>query len=389
MLRAVLMVSIASSLLMGCSTPFEKPVFASNNAGSTEFSGIGSLLEKNATVDVLLVHGMCTHDAEWAKTAVQNIQSALGLSGEIRLHESPVEGTDVLLYQQTLQSSRSSLRVNAIVWSPLTTPLKAQLCYDQTKKSPTCKKVEGVPPYPYRRATLNRVLKDTILNDCLSDAIVYQGKSRDEINRQMQEAVLEAVATSGGQPKSGSKVAAAAAVPQSVPLVVVSESLGSKVAFDALYKLVTKPATAAAGTKTWDRVTQIFMGANQLPILALGDTDLNGTVSFDKQSEGYPQDPIGALTAARKSIMSLVDGAAPKLPQVVAFTDPNDLLSYILAPSPHAASAGYPVVDAIVSNDKTYLGLVELPTTAHMGYRENDAVRRLIACGNPKSAACK
>ena len=53
--------------------------------------------------------------------------------------------------------------------------------------------------------------------------------------------------------------------------------------------------------------------------------------------------------------MSLLDGGVQKLPQVVAFTDPNDLLSFILSTSPHGAAAGYPVVYVIVSNDNTFL----------------------------------
>jgi len=72
------------------------------------------------------------------------------------------------------------------VWSPLTTPLKGQLCYDQTQKSSTCPPSEAAKAYPYDRARLNRELKDVILDDGLSDALIYQGKARDEINAQMQ-----------------------------------------------------------------------------------------------------------------------------------------------------------------------------------------------------------
>lgn len=388
MRAALLLLAGAMTFIAGCSTPYKTPVYAAKDGGTTTFSGVADMLQKDRPLDVLFVHGMCTHDADWAKGAVQNVFAALGGSGdEVKLVPVAVEGTDIVLYQQTLQTERGSLRANAILWSPLTTPLKAQLCYDQTNKSPACPPGEAAKTYPYRRATLNRILKDTILDDCLSDAMIYQGKSRDDINLQMQQAVLQAVATSGGGAKVASNVASAAAVPQSVPLVVVTESLGSKVAFDALYKLSVKTGTSAAGNRTWNRVTQIFMGANQLPILALADKKLDGTMAFARERDGYPEDPISALMSKRT--LGLVDGQPQKLPQVVAFTDPNDLLSFILAPSPHAAAAGYPAVDVVVSNDDTYFGLVEMPTTAHLGYRTNEVVRRLIACGNPKSAACK
>lgn len=88
----------------------------------------------------------------------------------------------------------------------------------------------------------------------------------------MQKAILQAVATPGGQPaRAASLSAAAAAVPVEVPLAVITESLGSKVAFDALFKLSTAPDTSVPAANTWNRVTQIFMGANQLPIPSLAD----------------------------------------------------------------------------------------------------------------------
>jgi len=379
-----------SVAVAGCSTPFKTPLFAANDGGATSFSGISGMLAKDKPLDVLFVHGMCTHGADWARGAVQNVYVELeGNKDDVKLMPVAVDGTDIVLYQQTLETSLGKLRANALLWSPLTAPLKGQLCYDQTNKSASCPSTEAAKVYPYQRATLNRILKDTILDDCLSDAMIYQGKSRDEINRQMQRAILQAVATSGGGARVASNAEAAAEVPQHIPLVVVTESLGSKVAFDALYKLSTNVQTSAAGTRTWNRITQIFMGANQLPILALADRQLDGTVSSARDSSGYPEDPISALMSARRGTMNLLDGKVQKLPQVVAFTDPNDLLSFILAPSPHAASSGYPVIDVIVSNDQTYLGLVELPTTAHTGYRTNKAVRSLVACGNPKSSACK
>lgn len=390
MRRTFLLLMLSAIAMAGCSTPYKSPVFAAKDGGATTFNGIADILEKDKVLDVLFVHGMCTHDGDWAKEAVQNVYSALGGNGgAVNLVPVAVDGTGIVLFQQTLDSGRGKMRANAILWSPLTTPLKAQLCYDQTNKSASCPPAEAAKTYPYQRATLNRILKDTILDDCLSDAMIYQGRARDDINMQMQQAVLQAVATSGGAAKVASNAAVAAAVPQSVPLVVVTESLGSKVAFDALFKLSTKAETSTAGARTWDRITQIFMGANQLPILALADKKLDGTFAFRSDSSGYPEDPISALMSARRGTMKLLDGQTQKLPQVVAFTDPNDLLSFILSPSPHAAAAGYPVVDVIVSNDKTYLGVAELPTTAHLGYRTNEAVRSLIACGNPKSAACK
>lgn len=383
-MKTIAMCTLAM-LLTACSMPYKTPIIVAKAGEQASFRGLADALRKDRPLDLILVHGMCTHDAEWARSSVASVYSSLGgKSEDVKLMPSPVAGTGITLYQQTLSVEAGELRVNAVLWSPLTTPLKRQLCYDQTEKSATCQGQAGT--YAYKRATLNQSLKDTILDDCLADAMIYQGKSRDEINGQMQKAILQAVATSGASNRSADTITAAASAPATVPLAIITESLGSKVGFDAIFKLVKNEQTAAAGTRTLDRITQIFMGANQLPILALADLALDGSAPRAALPAAYPQDPVGALLQMRSK--GGPERLVSPLPSVVAFTDPNDLLSYILVPSPHAENAGYAIIDVIVSNDKSYFGFVELPTTAHLGYRTNEAVRSLIACGHPKSAAC-
>jgi hypothetical protein len=213
------------------------------------------------------------------------------------------------------------------------------------------------------------------LNDCLADALIYQGKSRDAISQQLQQALLAASTPNGAKLEKQSMLSAASTA--SKPIVFISESLGSKVAFDAIYKLQNSAddAERLAGARVFDRFAQVFMGANQLPILALADQDIGGGTKARSVSD-YPVDPLGALLGMRKSSPSTM---APRPLQVVAFTDPNDLLSYALARSTSVMS--FDVVDAIVSNDNTLFGFVERPDTAHTAYRKNDVVTKLIACG--------
>lgn len=66
--------------------------------------------------------------------------------------------------------------------------------------------------------------------------------------------------------------------------------------------------------------------------------------------------------------------------RLVAFTDPNDLLSYTLRPFA-SASGRLEVVDVLVSNSDTWFGYVEHPMPAHKGYLETDAVLELVANG--------
>jgi hypothetical protein len=385
-LRLLAMLSTAA-LIAACSSPYVPPVFESRPPGQTKFSGISQLVLAAPTrvLDVLLVHGMCTHGKDWAEGAINELNATLSGTTSPKIEPVAVDGTRVVLYQSTLSIPSGTVRTAAMVWSPIIAPLKNQLCYDQTDKSDSCKDARlDEPRYPYKRASINRALKDTLMDDCLADAIIYQGKSRDAISEQIQKAVLTAASVlSQGKGAVDIQKAAAAA---STPLVLVTESLGSKIAFDAIYRLVKSenPGIRSAGLQTLNRTAQIFMGANQMPLLALGDQSLDGVASFRINSSAFPPDPLAALLELKLEGLGAVASTSPK---VVAFTDPNDLLSYILVPARQTAT--YDVVDVIVSNEKTYAGALERPDTAHTGYLKNRDVTRLIACGNLENGTCK
>ena len=63
----------------------------------------------------------------------------------------------------------------------------------------------------------------------------------------------------------------------------------------------------------------------------------------------------------------------------MAFTDPNDLLSYRLRATDFP---GIEVRNVLGSNTKTYLGLVADPGAAHTSYENNANVQRLVLCGH-------
>ncbi|HEU4371936.1 MAG TPA: hypothetical protein VFS02_00505 [Telluria sp.] len=369
------------SLLAACSTPYNTPAFDARPGTPRAFPGAADLLRREGALDVLLVHGMCTHDAAWASGAARDLYANMGGDpAGVQLQAAPVGKTGVILFQQTLPLPAGSLRLNALLWSPLTTPLKGDLCYDQTSKSALCPAAEAAKAFPYDRARFNQMTKDSLINDCLADAMIYQGKPRIEINERMQAAILQAVNTTGGRP--------ATAGASGIPVLVITDSVGSKITFDAIYRLATGPGKDdnTAGIALFNRTALVFMRANQMPILALADKQLDGSVSAARLDAGFPTDPIQALIQRRNAEPG--ESRTRSVPTVVAFSDPNDLLSYPLARSPFAAGAAYPIIDVIVSNAASYLGLVELPNAAHQDYARNAAVRRLIACGNPRSRAC-
>ena len=61
-------------LLSGCTTPYSPPLVVK---GSPGFQGIVDQLDPSAPLDVVLVHGMCTHDESWAYEAMDEILRAI------------------------------------------------------------------------------------------------------------------------------------------------------------------------------------------------------------------------------------------------------------------------------------------------------------------------
>lgn len=359
--RALLLIVL---MLCACTTPYRPPQL---DAGTT-FPGLIDLAAGagGKSADVLLVHGICTHDASWAGVVVaQLMQSLNGATSASTAHA--LGGPQVQIVSSSVATAAGRLRFDALIWSPLTTPLKRQLCYDQTGKSSIC---QGEPPYTSARARLNARFKDGLIDDCLPDALVYQGVARDDIQRRMRDAILQVLDAGDAGPE--------------VPLVVISHSMGSKILFDTLLRMTEEaPGSRAAlvAQRAVDRLRFLVMAANQIPLLSLADQQIGAPTLTPTAPDSLQQ-----LLQKRLPVQGVA--AADRRLTLVAFTDPNDLLSYTLQTGKYARE-GVAVYNILVSNASTYLGLLERPDYAHLDYLTNPDVGRLIACGVPSSALCK
>lgn len=347
-------------LLAGCSMPYRPPQLADAH---TTFPGLIDLAAQaqGHAADVLLVHGICTHDASWAGVVVPQLTQALrDATTTPATAAGHLAGAAVQIVPSVVDTPAGRLRFDALIWSPLTNDLKRQLCYDQSGKSSLC---TGSPPYPYTRARLNARFKDGLIDDCLPDALIYEGAARETMQLRMREAVLQV--WSGARPDA--------------PLVVISHSMGSKILFDTLLRMTQEPAGSGAAVlarQAVQRMRLLVMAANQLPLLSLaGQLPAANTTAA-------AADSLQQLLRQRRTL-----AAAPPL-TIVAFTDPNDLLSCTLPPERYAGQ-GVAVYNIVVSNAPTYLGLLERPDLAHLDYLSNPDVGRLIACGQPASKLCK
>jgi len=164
------------------------------------------------------------------------------------------------------------------------------------------------------RRKYNGQLKDKLINYGFSDAVLYLGPAGEQIRNAVRGAMCSAAldASGYGFDKQGSKVnhidicqVAALREIETDPFAFVTESLGSKIAFDIMRDAMTD----GRGNVYDDMIkgTQFFMLANQVPLLSLSDISETDRVV----PEPYTDE---------------------ERPTIIAMSEINDFLSYELVP---------------------------------------------------------
>jgi len=348
----------------GCTAPYERPIIVKEPGQQPDanFIGLKDLIDgvtsPEAPAQVLWTHGVCSHDENWAFDRINRVAAALGVLPE----SSPVTPDKKQPYYVNTRfpTPKGTLTITFLIWSPMTASYKKLLEFDKEGS-------DANSSFPYTRARLNGELKTGLMNDCLSDAVIYSGTNGDPIRRAMQNAVcnfLGGVFTN----ERGSRIACdLSAADLDRPVAMVTESLGSKLVFDAVRAIWDQqPQQSVRQNKMKRRlaaISTVYLASNQIPLLDLA----NPTPSAASSLEQFVQ--------ARNE--------QPRLPQplkIVAFSDPNDLLSYRLLPKTLSVQPAE-LINVTVSNDNTYFGFIERPDSAHCGYAWNRNVIGLIING--------
>ena len=204
------------------------------------------------------VHGMCTHELNWATDRAMRIASALGGAATQTGAVEETGGLTRILYQ--IRTQGGNFDATFVLWSPMTRSFKRTLDFDAPGNN-------RATSFPYQRASMNGSLKTELVNDCLSDAVVYSGQHGDVIRAAMKLAVCHEL---GGTPATGQPCDLTNAGPER-PIVVITESLGSKVLFDAAkavyHDVGPDPAARAAMNHRFASIQTIYLMANQIPLL--------------------------------------------------------------------------------------------------------------------------
>jgi hypothetical protein len=368
------------------------------------FTGILPMLEHQAghpplgpagperpILKVIMVHGVGTHVPGYSARLSANLAKSLGL-GVIAPEpkgfpiEAPVfpgESLGELTVTRHTNTARDrEMLFFELTWSPISQPAKDGYAFDDTAV------------YARQRASLNNIFKHFV-NDVASDPLVYTGTGRERIQASVAQALCWAISADW----QGVPDQQAICTPDSPTFasrleedefVFITHSLGSRITTDGLQRLAQvfkqeaarRPPIQHLAQAFQEREVKVFMLANQLPLLQSGlePATIQGAVP------AYCR-PDGAHFAERLFRQT----------ELVAFSDPNDLLSY---PIPdryvrdHVDSRLCPRQVNITINIapvSALLGLGEFanPMAAHLDYDDDERVIGLISrgIGQPETAA--
>lgn len=231
-----------------------------------------------------------------------------------------------------------------------------------------------------KAAYLNKKLKDSLVSGCLSDVTTYAGSKGIKIREYLAKSMAKVQEMNPESSTIKNRI------------FFISSSLGSKVLRDVLMctphpsqhsdyaknQSVTKSLIAQSST--------VFMASNQIPLLS----PLNNCKSIKTNKDTAEQEDLysNSLVAALRDSIGSEQKNLRKI-NVVAYTDPSDLLSYPVSNYGTTTATGKSSGDSMVtvhnvkvSNASTWFGLITNMYKTHTGYFGNPDVIASMVCGS-------
>lgn len=343
--------------LAGCKTLGEHSI-------DHNFPGITKAMDK-PIICLLFVHGIGGYSNDDPKHIIDSISKMPSIKQTAPEHPVPLTGTDATLTRQDFVDSSTGheLRAYTLEWEPVTIPLKKQyLAYDQDESIKS------------RRLPIDNDIRAALMDDGMPDVVLYVGQYKSTIQRAVKQALKQ----------MHKDIEAREDKTRDYEYVFVTWSLGSKIVFDCLAApgtVTTQSATADTSEEeyTFNRIAEkthsVFMLANQIPLLTLGDVK--------SKDQAHPYEALLSVAKRRKLAAATQPAELPL--SIVAFSDPNDLLSFPiptwLETSPDATFANVSISVATTAYYIPFVGWILNPDTAHTAYGIRDNVVNLILNG--------
>ncbi|MCJ8339867.1 MAG: hypothetical protein MJK10_15470 [Pseudomonadales bacterium] len=352
------------------------------------FDGVNQIIDKAKGVTKLLyVHGVGEHDPGYSTEFMEKLSAELNLNKRESLYKeislvardknkTPL-GTLRIHKLMNREDVNRTLLFYELTWSEITRDEKALLAYDNSGE------------HAFRRAGFNNLLKK-FTNDTGPDPLIYLGKSRDTILTSfVQSFCWMGISNWSNIPTKGTHHCVTKNADSFINLkndeyVFVSHSLGSRISIDGLQHIVSlfekgvkegdSERILALHKILKDKEIKMFMLSNQLPMLQLGREDPS---------------VFGEIASYCSKDAAKSDARMFRETSIVAFSDPNDILSYAIAQnfadryldSRICPSVTNVFINIAHVNDIFGFGGFANPLTAHVAYDSDDRVVNLIAHG--------
>jgi len=386
----LIVISLVSLLMSGCSSLGKGVTEAFLEKQESEdtrvceiwgqaFTGLDSHgLEHNGKVKVLMVHGVGEHQPGYSTEFYEKLAKELGLSVTSKTHKD-IE----LSNKENSTNALGKLRINRyltkdqsqeylfyeLTWSDITAKEKEVLAYDNSGE------------YSFRRAEVNDLMK-RFSNDTGPDPIIYLGESRQSILSSFAQSVCWMTSGDWDDLPTDKRAICEKSNVDSInkdQYAFISHSLGSRITIDGMQYIAERLGHNQGKNKESvialkEKIIPMYMMSNQLPMLQLGrkipEVSNQKAQYCDEAGENYAERLL-------------------KKTPIIAFSDPNDLLSYAIPPrfvdkyldSRLCIDVTNININVAFVYDVFGMGKMANPMDAHIGYDTDDRVVALIAKG--------
>lgn len=350
-----------------------------------DYPGLDAGLAQPQILKVLMIHGVGIHHPGYSRRLQQNIANNTGLDVRSRVaknihlldpsdHHTPIGNLRITFWEN--RDGSKKMLFYELTWSPITTPDKQIIAFDTTEQ------------YSKFRVPFNNMMK-VFLDDTLPDPLVYLVDKNDLILNSSKQALCWMLKTNWKNIPDNRAEVCHQSLSQEIDgladqnLLFVTHSLGSQILMDTIVSVADRvseadrtkltPVLQAGLQRLKNRELTLFMLANQLPILQIG----RPLPRVHNQIDTYCS--AGGAKYRQRIFKGL---------NIVAFSDPNDLLSYAIPQTfadKYIDSRICPLVTNVSVNVAPEiaafgLGIVN-PVEAHTAYDNNPKVINLMAHG--------
>lgn len=350
------------------------------------YKGIDENLNKNKVLKVLMIHGVGTHFPGYSRRIQENLANNIGLDVRSRVpknitlldpkdHKTQIGNLQITFWQNKDKSK--NMLFYELTWSEITIPDKQIIAFDTREE------------YSKFRVPFNEMMKK-FLDNTLPDPLIYLVDKNNLILDSSNQAVCWMLKTNWSNIPNGKAEVCDVSMYNGIKdfdnenLLFITHSLGSKILMDSLIETSDNVSATAQTTQTdnaqrqlikslQNREITVFMLANQLPILQIG----HPLPKVHNQINSY------CSTNGKNYQNRIFKGV-----NIVAFSDPNDILSYAIPQEfvdTYIDSRICPKVTNVSVNVAPEIsafgvGIVN-PVSAHTDYDNSPKVINLITHG--------